>query len=498
MPLKHDPAVAVASLLDEGAIKAGSDGSIYYLPHPTGSDPDEWPAPVTVGSNAFLRVLHKIAGVPPVRRLARDVVQAVEAAAEGYVTVRSWTWKEGATVCYCVAPSYVIRVGSEGIRLVPAIAPDSVATPPKDFEPIAASDLIPALSSASTAHISVIDAIIGHLPPPGVETTPQHVQAVLLLAWWVGLFADGIAQGRPILGLCGGKGSGKTVTARLLGKLFFGADYEVSGGVGGGRAVKDLVAGLATRPLHVADDQNDVPREIIDTLCRIATGTRIELATMHETLALSSFSARSNAVITSNRPAWALRDDLLDRMLPLIFRRADVDSPWTEQDRADRVSRVRVQAFADMFQTLSACHADGRRWTTATRFADWETFVRRCAEIGGWHGALHDALLRLAPARVALACWADPFVAALWSIADELREQPRWLTAAELYDAVIMRLGGVVSSASSERPSGRALTNAKALGRFLGDIERSGSTVVDIVRGPTVSGAATWCLLPKA
>jgi hypothetical protein len=498
MPPAHDPALAVAALLDEGAIKAGSDGSIYYLPHPTGTDPDAWPAPVAVQSPSFLRVLHRIAGVPPVRRLARDVLQAVEAASEGIVHVRSWTWKEADAICYCVAPSYVVRLGADGVRFVPAVTQTSLAVPPRDFDPIPASELATALASASPSHVAAIDAVVGYLPPPGVETTPQATQAVLLLAWWVGLFADGVAQGRPILGVCGGKGSGKTVTARLLGKLFFGTSYEVSGGVGGGRAVKDLVAGLATRPLHVADDQNDVPREIIDTLCRIATGTRIELATMHETLALSTFSARSNAVITSNRPAWALRDDLLDRMIPLIFRRADTETSWTEQDRADRVTARRVQAFADVFASVVATIADDRRWSPVTRFADWETFVRRCADVGGWGGALHDALLRLAPARVALACWADPFVAALWSIADELREQPRWLTAAELYDAVILRLGGIVSSASAERPSGRALSNAKALGRFLGDIERSGSTVVDIVRGPTVQGAATWCLLPKA
>jgi hypothetical protein len=502
---KADPAVLIDRLVAGGSLISSEEGDAWYLPHPRGTDPDHWKPPVKVKGRAFLHLLHDLDHtVPLVRRMARDIIDAVETAAAGHILpMVQWTGWAGAEgkMRYAVNPRFVVEISAEGIMALPNDGRvGALYIMHDDFTAISFAELSRALATATPAPRGIFEALLAELPPPPVTTPLNNAdQMVYLLAWWSGLFVEPAATGRPLLGLVGGKGSGKTATGRMIGKLFYGDSFNVSGGVGGSRSVKDLAATAVHRPMMVADDQNDVPRETIDTLCRLATGSNLDLATFHETMALTTVSARASIAITSNRPAWALRDDLLDRMLPVRLGSVHDGPQRTDQDRIDRVLRLRTQAWAEGFRAVEAAlrlpvPAAGH----LTRFSDWEGWVRRMADAGGWLDNLQTAFLQLALSRVELAAFADPFVEALLYIARDLRHAPRYLTCAELYDAVVMRLGGGVSSDAASRPSSRALSNTRALGAFLSQIEREGSAAVDVIRGPSSSGAATYLITPKA
>jgi hypothetical protein len=501
--MKLDPDRIVQQIREKGRIVSGSDGHIYFLPCITQQTPDDWPIPLAIHQPAFARELCRICRLSAAKRAIREAVSAVEAACEDHVVqVKPWTWPEHdqtGNVCainYAVNARYYVKVTADSMTFHPTVGDSMIAVPPTKFQQIRAKDLANAMQGAERHQPRILRALLSRTPQSGAVKASTPAQRVLLLAWWSGLFFDAIAPGRPILGIVGGKGSGKTATARMLGLLFYGTDYEVSGGVGGSRVFKDMVAAMKERPLHIADDQNDMPPEIIDAMCRAATGQEIELAAFHETLSLVSFRVRSSLVITSNRPGWALRDDLLDRMIPIHFAKNPPGGP-DESERNAIVNAARTGIFAESLLAVQGALSVQNHDHTKTRFSDWERWVRRSASAAGWLYPLDMALGRLAGARVSLACWSDELVNALYSIADELRDRPAWFTAAQLFDAVSLRMGGVVSVEESTRPSARMLSSPASLSKFLALISRQGSAAVDIERSGTAANVVLWQITPK-
>ncbi len=486
-----------------GTLAHDQDGGTWWIPAVEDEDnPASWRPPIRVRGASFRRVLAALypGQIPPVAKITRPFAEACEAAAFAGPAVQAAAWSTWdpalGVLTVAISASTLVAISASGVRPLRNGVHGVILDLPTGFQPIRWDQIVSGWSATGERMQAMRDAVTGDLPPPAAHaacTDDDH--AVIIAAWWLGIFAQPIAKGRPLLALVGPPGCGKTVTARLLGLLYYGADFEVAGGVGGSRGVKDLVAGIAYRPVAVADDQNDVPRAMVDTLCRIATGSRVELATMRETLDLSVFEARASVAITANRPEWALRNDLLDRMTPLLLG-APPPSTLTEQDRNDRAVSYRAAVFAETFRALQAALSSGAAFRCRTRFQAWETLVRRAATAGGWGDALDAALSRRALQAVRMAVAADPFAEALYSVAVADSRAPRFYSAGDLYDRVMQQLGAIVLE--GDRPSASAFRSPRALTRFLGEIERKGSSVVDLVAGPRHHGAVTWGVLPRA
>lgn len=344
-------------------------------------------------------------------------------------------------------------------------------------------------------------AYLAHLPPDQHGLLTSAEQAALILAWWIGIFLGPFVQGRPILALTGVFGSGKSMTGRLLGTAFNGAGYEVSGGISGERAMKDLASALCERPMVVRDDMNQVPDEITDLLCRVATGATLELAAFHETLARVEYEMRGTLAITSIRPRWALREDLLSRLLALRFG-VPAPSSMTESQRIEIVEKSRTWIWAETLKALAASYAlggsiDPQLGATVTRFGDWERWVRRVAYVGGWLLPLDSALKKMPQQTVNLAAHTDPTLAALKALAETPGVEDREFSASELYDAITVMLGSYITEEIKDRPSFSVVRNPKSMGQFLSRIEAIGGAVCVVERSSRVHNAIRWRVRPK-
>lgn len=507
------PQVVIGSFELEGEFFASGSKAYWqeesFDPH----DPDSWSGPVDLQSGDFRRLIQKrFNKLTAGNKKTKDIIAALVDYAYGLKHKPPVTWSRwtGSALQLAISSRHAIEIDAQGVRVL-RNGDTAVFSPPSDFEHIKWADFILAWSTASAAMPRMRMALTDEMPPPvasditnyGVMMPYDH--AALITAFWLGVIAEPMMKGRPVLSILGGYGSGKTVTARLLGMLYYGADFDVEGGTGGSRAVKDLIASVNASPLAVRDDMNREPVEIVDTICRLATGSKVTLATLHETLEVSKFTARGAIVVTAHTPTWALRPDLLSRMLIVRIdkpmKSEDLSAiPMTEKERYARAALFRVGVWADTVAALQAMMQQHGRWQNATRFEDWEALARKCAEAGGWHPALNSALHKMAWQRVNVAQYTDPWLATVLVVAREMAQAEnsnKWYTAAEMYDLIAMRMGGQISADAEHRPSASAFRSQRTLGQWLGQIERDGSAVCDVERGPLRNGIATWRLRPK-
>jgi hypothetical protein len=489
-------------------------GDGWWLPwrrtdDPYANDQNDWIAPIKVASSAFNQFASRLTSSPIIGKAAKEIQEACVGEAYKGNAIHAIDWSSydypTRTLRIAISHAHVVKISPDGYD-VERNGVGTVYTLPPDFEELSLPDVLsymrPGAEFMPNFHACFLDDIPAARLANFLDDTPAWTtkeQAAIVKAWWLGMFLESAVPGRPILSFIGEKGSGKSVSARQLGILYYGKNFEVAGGVGGSRAVKDMIATSVSVPVTVADDLNDVPADIVDTLCKISTGAKIRLATMHETLALSSYNARSSIALTSNRPAWALRDDLMDRMLPLVLISGTASSSpgLTEVARNYRSSTHRAAVWGETLYSLYFALAYDYSWPKCVRFEEWESLVRRIAHFGEWHTDLHSALCKTNAQRVAVSCWADPFAHALYAVAATKRDEQKFYTTSELYDAIVLRYGGTVSAVETDRPSARAASSPTALGKFLSKIHGSGSTVVHCLRGPDIGGKATWTLTPK-
>ncbi len=375
--------------------------------------------------------------------------------------------------------------------------------PPADFEPVPWADLAAAdarwkADGTDYKRLGAFRrAFLDHLPPPAGGRLSRMEQAALVFAFWIGLFLAALARARPALCLLGPKGSGKTVTGRLLGMLFAGSRFDVSGSVGGSRNVKDLVATLIGRALVVRDDLNDASGDILDVLCRSVTGAEVALSALYETLELATFRGDASLAITAIRPSWACRDDVLSRFLVLAL-----DSPpasdVSDREREARVASLRAEVWLETLLVLRDALASPSRRTSVTRFGDWERVVTAAAAVVGLDGPLRSALEKMDLERVLLAVDADPLLALLWSFAKWPGVADQWWSAAGLCDA-ISESTGTQSNENEPHRTAPVLRSPMRLAKFLSKLQREGSAVVQIDKRPGPNGRGLlWRVRPLA
>ncbi len=344
-------------------------------------------------------------------------------------------------------------------------------------------------------------ALLGDLPPSRDALLDPWEQQAVVLAWWLGAFIHDLAIARPILALLGPPACGKTVTGRLLGTAFYGPSYDVSGVAAGSRAEKDVAASLVERTLVVRDDINSAPRGIMDLLCSAATGQRFDLSAFHETLALVSYRPRAVLALTAHTPTWALRDDVLSRLLVLRLAHP-LASTRTELDRKRAVLDNRAGLWAETLRLLFHGVVEGRdRFPTVSRFPDWEMVVRRALRAAAREHALVSALHKMKQARVRVAADAEPLLDALVSFAAAERgpgAQPNrelWWTATELHRALALHMG--FSSYDDDGHPRAMLRSPASLGRFLSKLAGVAKAVVKVERKRSNRNAWLYRISPK-
>ncbi len=500
IPKKGVPDNFIELAEEAGTFVVGSDGNTYYIskegepPHRVGS---------RTGQARLLTILGLRRSTPKLKAMFMDLEDhtRLTAPTARVKTTAAFNRKRrelrvnlgGGSVCF---------INPTELRIEGAHSEGLLFSDEQRFKPIPPDSFLTAWNRVDLAELPCFtEAVLGNLPPSQDDLLLPAEQQAVVLAWWLGAFLEDEAKARPILALLGPPACGKTVTGRLLGTAFYGPSYDVSGGAAAGRADKDIAASLVERTMVVRDDINSAPHGIMDLLCSAATGQRFDLSTFHETLATSSYDPRAILAITAHAPKWALRSDVLSRLLVLRFG-TPPKSTVTEQDRRRAVLANRVGLWAEttglLYQGLVASDA---RFEVVSRFPDWEMIVRRALRAAGREDALVSALRKMERSRVRVAADAEPLLDALASFAEARQtrmgqlHRDLWWTATDLHRALAHHMG-FTSYEDVGHP--RAMLRSPAsLGRFLSKLANEASAVVHVDRKRGNNNAWLYRIRPK-
>ena len=170
---------------------------------------------------------------------------------------------------------------------------------------------------------------------------------ILLLAWLVAAFIPTIP--RPILGLSGEKGSGKTSQVRKLRKLI---DPSVTETLRLSNDAGELVAVLDHHYCANFDNLDGLRAWQSDALCRAVTGEGNEKRQLFTDD--SAIIRRFRRVIIFNGiNCAAVRSDLLDRCILFLLERIDQTDRRTEQEIWKEFEAERPELLGAIFDLLS-------------------------------------------------------------------------------------------------------------------------------------------------
>ncbi len=483
-----------------GRFVVGRDGDTYYLPNEGGS-------PQALHSRAgqarVLAILGLRRSTPKLKAMFMDLEDhARQGAPRARVEATAAFNQHTSELRVNLGGGAVFYLNRQEVRMEGAYSDGLLFIDEHRFQSIESSSFLEAwgqLDPVGLPHFT--EALLGNLPPSQDSLLDPAEQRAAVLAWWLGAFLKDVATARPMLALIGPPACGKTVTGRLLGTGFYGYNYDVSGVAAGSRAEKDIAASLVERALVVRDDINSAPPGIMDLLCSAATGQRFDLSTFHETLAMTSYDPRAILAITAHTPKWALRGDVLSRLLVLRFAHPP-KSTITEQDRKNAVMANRAGLWAETLWLLyQGLVASEDRFEVVSRFPDWEMIVRRALRAAGREDALVSALRKMERSRVRVAADAEPLLDALASFAeaevDPVVKENRdvWRKAGELHAALAHHMG--VSTLGSGHYSTSSLRNPTALGKFMSKLAGEASAVVNVERRRGNQNSWLYRIRPK-
>lgn len=202
----------------------------------------------------------------------------------------------------------------------------------------------------------------------------------LLTIYLLQIFFESIAPTKPLAVFIGVKGSGKSSTCRITGKVLVGEKFDVSSVA---RNLRDLETHLTNSYLAVLDNADDCGNKINDLLAVASTGGTIKRRELFTTNKMNSYVLRCWTMITTRTPKFH-RDDVADRTLPFRVERMN-DGFIEENLLQSMVANNRDAMWAEMIDALQATARLLKQTPAGTqcsklRLADFAGFGHRIAK----------------------------------------------------------------------------------------------------------------------
>jgi hypothetical protein len=229
---------------------------------------------------------------------------------------------------------------------------------------------------------------------PNWSSVPR-VYALAFLAWILSLFFPELCPTRPLVGLVGEKGAGKSLLLRLLLRFLYGLTAEVTGVP---EKPGDFVAMAAAAHLLCLDNLDSFVPWLRDRLARISTGAQDSYRRYYTNVDVGTVRYRCSVAITARTPDTLRRDDLADRLLVLLMDRIKEKDLELETELMTKVAAQRNAFWGEILTTLNQAVASIRaggltRKGSKLRLADWAALGRVFARDAGQEG-LWDQLLK--------------------------------------------------------------------------------------------------------
>jgi len=210
----------------------------------------------------------------------------------------------------------------------------------------------------------------------------NEIYGLGLKAWLLGTFFVELCPTRPILVLYGEKGSGKSMTFRMILKLIFGSNAELLG-------VPDkpdgFTASASANHIMIIDNLDDLSKWMRDKLARLCTGAQDEYRKLYTNNERGKVHYRSWLAVTSRNPETLRRDDLADRLIVLPMIRIKDGEQAAERSFLSWVDQNRNKFWGAVLRSLNQVVAEIRKGNISEesllRMADWETIGRCIAQM---------------------------------------------------------------------------------------------------------------------
>lgn len=296
---------------------------------------------------------------------------------------------------------------------------------------------------------------------------PHDEYSLLLRVWWLTTFFTELCPTQAILLFKGEKGSGKSMTLRILLKMLFGAGANVSGMP----AKEDgFVALMSAAHVVVIDNLDTMVKDIRDKIALITTGGTDHARKLYLTNEEMIITYRCWLAITSRHPDTLQRDDLIDRTIPLAVKRiGDAERARESSFLMETLAR-RNAWWGDTLLTLNRIVAEIRRGgvpqRSALRLADWEALGSVIAQTLGQERTWERAIKKVKLQQADFLLEDDPIVQGIDAWLDSPQYSPTPHYTRDLYLRTESALFG------SGRPDASWPKSARSFGRRLAGMER--------------------------
>jgi len=235
-----------------------------------------------------------------------------------------------------------------------------------------------------------------------------------LSVWVFQQFFPPLRRTRIIPGFLGSQGSGKTTAERLLGRLFLGPDFDVTGIQ---RDREDaFVAAITNRVFLGLDNADSKIPWLADSLALYATGQRYRLRKLYRTNEEVSYIPRAILMIASRDPQFN-RPDVSERLLPVYCERPE--KYLTEAQIFDDLQSRRGEvmgAFLEQVGRVADFLGEAKPRATTFRMADFASFGERVFRSVGKSGEWLDIIGKIERAQSRFASEDDGIVAAVLAV----------------------------------------------------------------------------------
>lgn len=174
----------------------------------------------------------------------------------------------------------------------------------------------------------------------------QEQQKFLFQIWFYSLFFPNLLPTKPILVMTGDYGSGKSTIQRLVGKLLFGVNFNVSTIQG----ERDFLTSIINKYYLVYDNVDINEEWVRNAIASLSTGFKVEVRKMYSNMEM--FQADPIAYLAMNSMTQGLykRPDVASRLL--IFRTKRIANFIPAQILEQNIIDHRDEILSEVFDTL--------------------------------------------------------------------------------------------------------------------------------------------------
>jgi len=212
------------------------------------------------------------------------------------------------------------------------------------------------------------------------SSTTQWAAAV----WVLSLFFTELCPTRPIAVFLGEKGSGKSMTLRMILRLLFGGMAEL---LTTPDKPDDFLVSAYHNHILALDNFDGFQEWMRDRLAGLATGIEMQMRTLYTNKEMTPVKFRTWIAVTARQPDTLKRDDLADRLLIFKLERIRDDQRTREGHFLDAIAAMRNRWWGALLNLLNQMVAYLRDNdlpdSSSLRMADWEVFGRAVSQMMG-------------------------------------------------------------------------------------------------------------------